>query len=294
MALSDPYYAVIEAGGTKFNCAVVTPERDIVAEIRIPTTTPEDTLAKTIGFFQQQRQAGYLFSRMGVASFGPLDLNPASSTYGYITKTPKPNWSSTDVAGRLAKELDCDVVIDTDVNGAALGEYRWGAAQGSAVAVYVTVGTGVGGGLVINGKPLHGLVHPEIGHMLVQPPTGVTGVCPFHTNCVEGLASGTALGKIWSQPSHTFTDDHPAWDGLAEVLGDMCHNLMVTLSAQKIILGGGVMQKHGLIEKVVAATRSKLNDYIVMPEGSSLESIICLPGLGTRSGLFGALAMLDS
>lgn len=294
MALTDPYYAVIEAGGTKFNCAVVTPGRDIVAEIRIPTTTPEETLAKTVAFFQQQREAGHAFTKMGIASFGPLDLNPASATYGYITKTPKPDWSHTNLAGHLAAQLACEVTIDTDVNGAALGEYRWGAAQDTNVAVYVTVGTGVGGGVVINGKPLHGLVHPEIGHMLVQPPAGIQGVCPFHQNCVEGLASGTALGKIWSQPSDTFADDHPAWDGLSEVLGDMCHNLMVTLSAEKIILGGGVMQKHGLVEKVIAAARGKLNDYIVMPEGISLEDIICLPGLDTRSGLFGALALLDS
>jgi len=294
MALTEPYYAVIEAGGTKFNCAVVTPGRDIVAEIRIPTTTPEETLAKTVAFFQQQREAGYAFTRMGIASFGPLDLNPASASYGYITKTPKPDWSHTNLAGHLAAQLGCEVTIDTDVNGAALGEYRWGAAQNTNVAVYVTVGTGVGGGVVINGKPLHGLVHPEIGHMLVQPPSGIQGVCPFHQNCVEGLASGTALGKIWSQPSDTFTDDHPAWDGLSEVLGDMCHNLMVTLSAEKIILGGGVMQKHGLVEKVIASARGKLNDYIIMPEGINLEDIICLPGLDTRSGLFGALALLDS
>ncbi|GGF86472.1 ROK family protein [Alteromonas lipolytica] len=293
MALTDSFYAVIEAGGTKFNCAVVTPQREIVAEIRIPTTTPADTLGKTVHFFQQQHKAGFHFARLGIASFGPLDLHQGSPTYGYITKTPKPDWSHTNLAGFLAEALDCEVVIDTDVNGAALGEYRWGAAQNADVAVYVTVGTGIGGGVVINGKPLHGLVHPEIGHMLVQPPAGVTGVCPFHTNCVEGLGSGTALGKIWSQPSHTFADDHPAWDGLAEVLGQMCHNLMVTLSAQKIILGGGVMQKEGLVAKVLATTSATLNDYIVMPEGTGLDDIICLPGLGTRSGLFGALAMLD-
>lgn len=293
MALTDPYYAVIEAGGTKFNCAVVTPEREIVAEIRIPTTMPADTLAQTIAFFKQQREQGFSFTRLGIASFGPLDLNKASPAYGYITKTPKPGWSDTNLAGFLADALSCDVAIDTDVNGAALGEYRWGAAQGADVAIYVTVGTGIGGGVVINGKPLHGLVHPEIGHMLVQPPAGQTGICPFHTNCVEGLGSGTALGKIWSQPSDTFADDHPAWDALGEVLGQMCHNLMVTLSAQKIILGGGVMQKQGLVEKVVATTSATLNDYIVMPAGVSLDDIICLPGLGNRSGLFGALALLD-
>lgn len=293
MALTDPYYAVIEAGGTKFNCAIVTPDKEIVAEIRIPTTTPEETLSATEAFFTAQREAGYPFSKMGIASFGPLDLDPASPTYGYITKTPKPHWSNTDLANALASALDCEVVIDTDVNGAALGEYRWGAAQGAGVAVYVTVGTGVGGGIVVNGKPLHGLVHPEIGHMLVQPPVGITGTCPFHTNCVEGLASGTALGKIWAQPSDTFDDDHPAWDGLAEVLGNMCHNLMVVLSAEKIILGGGVMQKPGIVDKIVAATEKTLNDYVVFPEGKSLQDVICTPGLGTRSGMLGALALLD-
>ena len=131
MALTDPYYAVIEAGGTKFNCAIVTPDKDIVAEIRIPTTTPEETLSATVAFFSAQREAGYPFSKMGIASFGPLDLDPASPTYGYITKTPKPHWSNTDLANALASALDCEVVIDTDVNGAALGEYRWGAAQGA-------------------------------------------------------------------------------------------------------------------------------------------------------------------
>lgn len=294
MALSDPYYAVIEAGGTKFNCAIVTPQRDIVTEVRIPTTTPEQTLSETVSFFQEQRQKGYAFAKMGVASFGPLDLNPASNGYGSITKTPKPHWSDAPIRQHLADKLQCDVSIDTDVNGAALAEYRWGIAQHTQVAVYITVGTGVGGGIVINGKPLHGLVHPEIGHMLVSPPEGQQGTCPFHANCVEGLASGTALGKIWGAPSHTFGDDHQAWDGLAEVLGSLSHNLLVTLSAQKIIFGGGVMQKSGLLEKVIAATQQNLRDYIVFPEGVTLADVICLPGLGTRSGLFGALALLDT
>lgn len=294
MALIDSHYAVIEAGGTKFNCAIVTPSREIVAEVRIPTTTPEETLGIAAQFFEEQRTNGYHFERMGIASFGPLDLNPSSSTFGYITKTPKPYWSDTNLAGFFTQQLGCDVVIDTDVNGAALGEYRWGAAQGCNVAVYVTIGTGVGGGIVINGKPLHGLVHPEVGHMLVEPPAGIQGACPFHGNCVEGLASGTSLGKIWSQPSDTFESSHPAWEGLVEVLGKMCHNLMVTVSAEKIILGGGVMQTEGLIERVVASAEQTLNDYIVMPDGVSLKDVIKAPGLGTRSGMFGALALLDT
>lgn len=293
MALTDKYYAVIEAGGTKFNCAIVTSTREVIAEQRIPTTTPEETLSATIDFFKQQVAAGMTFSKLGIASFGPLDLNPKSPTYGFITKTPKPHWSNCDLVGTLQRALACDVAIDTDVNGAALAEYRWGAAQNCDVAVYITVGTGVGGGVVINGRPLHGLVHPEIGHMLVTPPTGLEGVCPFHKNCVEGLASGTSLGKIWGQPSDTFADDHPAWDGLAAVLGSMSHNLLMTLSPQKIIFGGGVMQKQGIIEKVIRYTDISVQGYIVMPESVNLNDIICLPGLDTRSGLFGALALLD-
>ena len=293
MALSDKHYAVIEAGGTKFNCAIVTPERDIVAETRIPTTTPEETLAATIAFFQQQVASGLSFTKLGIASFGPLDLNKQSSTFGFITKTPKPFWSDTDLVGTLSSALSCEVAIDTDVNGAALAEYRWGAAQNCDVAVYITVGTGVGGGIVVNGRPLHGLVHPEIGHMLVTPPEGQQGACPFHADCVEGLASGTSLGKIWGQPSDTFADDHPAWDGLAQVLASMTHNLMMTLSPEKIIFGGGVMQKQGIIDKVIHYTEVSVKDYIVMPEQVTFSDIICLPGLGTRSGLFGALALLD-
>ena len=146
---------------------------------------------------------------------------------------------------------------------------------------------------MVNGRPLHGLVHPEIGHMLVTPPEGQQGACPFHADCVEGLASGTSLGKIWGQPSDTFADDHPAWDGLAQVLASMTHNLMMTLSPEKIIFGGGVMQKQGIIDKVIHYTEVSVKDYIVMPEQVTFSDIICLPGLGTRSGLFGALALLD-
>lgn len=294
MAAENPYFAVIEAGGTKFNCAIVTKDRTIVAEQRIPTTTPQDTLSACVSFFRQQQAAGYSFTRMGIASFGPLDLNPASPQFGSITTTPKPHWSNTPLTAYFARALHCEVVIDTDVNAAALAEYRWGAAQQVQVAVYVTIGTGVGGGLVINGAPVQGLVHPEMGHMRVTPPAGQTGTCPFHTNCVEGLVSGTALGKIWGQPSHTFGDTHPAWDGFAQVVAQFSHNLLMTLSAQKIVFGGGVMGTPGLLEKIIQHTRQSLNDYIVLPAGVALDDVLVLPGLGTRSGLFGALALLQA
>ena len=293
MALTHNCYAVIEAGGTKFNCAIVDGHRRVLAEQRIATTTPGETLAQCVDFFAAQRQQGHHFARLGIASFGPLDLNPVSKTFGFITQTPKPFWSNTPLASHFEEALGVDVKIDTDVNAAALAEYRWGAAQGTQVSVYVTVGTGVGGGLVINGKPVHGAVHPEMGHMLVTPPQGQTGVCPFHENCVEGLASGTALGKIWGQPSDTFGSDHPAWDGLADVLAQFSHNILVTLSAEKIVFGGGVMQTPGLIERIVTRTNDYLKEYVVFPDGVAVDNILVLPGLEGQSGLFGALALLD-
>ncbi len=285
-------YAVIEAGGTKFNCAIVDENRNILSEQRIPTRTPNETLANVRTFFLAQREAGFDFNSLGLACFGPLDLHTDSSTFGYITSTPKPDWSQTAIADLLAHDLNCRVEIDTDVNAAALAEYKWGAAQHSHVSVYVTIGTGVGGGVIIDGKPLHGLVHPEIGHMLISAPKGITGVCPFHGNCVEGLASGTAMGKIWQQPAETLEDEHQAWDVQAQVLAKMCHNLMVNFSPEKIVLGGGVMNKPGLLGKVIHYTHQSLNGYVSFPQNTSLKDIISLPGLGERSGLFGALALV--
>lgn len=286
------YYAVIEAGGTKFNCAIVDAKRNIYAEQRVGTTTPDKTLSEVNAFFLDQKAAGFDFDSLGLACFGPLDLHSDSATYGYITATPKPNWSNTAIADLLEHALNCRVVLDTDVNAAAMAEHRWGAARHAKVCIYITVGTGVGGGVVIDGKPLHGLVHPEIGHMLISAPEGIQGVCPFHGNCLEGLASGTSMAKIWQKNAEELEDNHPAWDIQAKVLGTMCHNLLMTFSADKIILGGGVMAKPGMVHKIVQATHSSLNGYLTMPNSKSLGEIICEPGLGQRSGLFGALALL--
>lgn len=288
----NQYYAVIEAGGTKFNCAIVDANRTIYAQTRINTTTPDETIAQTIDFFKQQMLAGYVFKQLGLACFGPLDLAKKSKTYGCITATPKLHWSNTPIVNMLEQALKCKVYLDTDVNAAALAEYRWGAAQGTSVSIYITVGTGVGGGVVINGFPVHGLVHPEIGHMLVPPPEGIQGVCPFHGNCVEGLASGAAMGRIWKKAAETLPDEHRAWDIQAQVLARLCHNLIIGYSAEKIVLGGGVMAKPNLLDKVIAYTQTSLADYVTFPQGSSLHSIICLPSLGQHSGLFGALALI--
>jgi fructokinase len=285
------YIAAIEAGGTKFNCAILNTQRQILAEERIATTTPDETLSKVIAFFSAQKKAGFDFKHLGLACFGPVDLNKASASFGSITATPKPHWSHTPITRLLEQDLDCTVSFDTDVNAAALAEHKWGAGQGSDVCIYVTVGTGLGVGVVINGKPLHGLIHPEVGHMLITPPEGIQGICPYHGNCIEGLASGKAMGQIWQQPAETLPDDHRAWDVQAQILALLCHNLMLTFSPHKIILGGGVMSKPDLITKVIAYTEKSLADYLCYPSGLSLKDVISPTGLGQHSGLFGALAL---
>ena len=285
------YYAVVEAGGTKFNCAILDASRTLHCEKRIATTTPEETLSQVVEYFQHQRQAGYHFKSLGIACFGPVDLDKSSSTYGCITSTPKPHWSKASVLPHLTQALDCEGFIDTDVNAAALAEYRWGTALDTDVCVYVTVGTGVGAGVVINGKPLQGVLHPELGHTLIPVPQGIKGICPFHGSCVEGLASGKAMGEIWQQPAESLPDDHQAWDIQAQVLGLFCHNLLVAFSPRKIILGGGVMNKPGLLDKVKECCRESLSGYLALPESLQVEDLICSPGLGQHSGLMGGLAL---
>ena len=284
------FYAVIEAGGTKFNCAIMDEQRNIIEDSRVATDDVETTLSNVVAFFMQQRQQGRDFKQLGLACFGPLDLDPQSEHFGSITETPKPGWQWTPIKNRLADALDCEVIIETDVNAAALAEYRWGASQGTDVSVYVTIGTGVGGGVVINGKPLHGLVHPEIGHMQVPNSHSVKCACPYHNSCVEGLASGSAIKTIWQQPAETLADDHQAWQVAAEALAQMCHNLLLTLSPQKIILGGGVMVKDGMLARVIELTETSLNRYLCSPQ--PLNKVIDRPALGGISGLYGALALL--
>jgi fructokinase len=286
------YFAVIEGGGTKFNCAIVDAQKEICAEHRVATSTPDETLDAVVAFFDSQKKKGYDFEKLGLACFGPLDLNRYSSSFGSITSTPKPHWSNTRIAPILAAALDCHVEIDTDVNAAALAEHLWGASKEAQVNVYVTVGTGLGVGVVINGKPLHGLIHPEIGHMLVSGLDDIQGVCPFHGQCFEGLASGKAMSKIWQQPAETLPDDHKAWDIQAQVLGQLCHNLMLGFSPHSIVLGGGVMAKARLIERAIYYAEKSLNSYIVLPENYSLSKVISKPGLGEHSGLLGALALV--
>jgi fructokinase len=286
------YFAVVEGGGTKFNCAIVDRQKKIYMEHRVATTTPDETLNAVVAFFNTQKKIGYDFKKLGLGCFGPLDLNRQSSSFGSITSTPKPYWSDTRVAPILAQALGCQVAIDTDVNAAALAELLWGASMNTQVNVYITVGTGLGVGVVINGQPLHGLIHPEMGHLLVSGLDEIKGVCPFHGQCFEGLGSGTSMSKIWRQGAETLPDDHVAWDIQAKVLGQLCHNIMVAFSPQSLVLGGGVMAKPGLLERSIYYAEKSLNNYIIFPENHGLEQIISKPGLGEYSGLLGALALV--
>lgn len=287
----------IEAGGTKFVCAVGTGPNDIRAEERFPTTTPQETIGRAIAFFRQQQAAHGQLAAVGIASFGPIDPNPASSTFGYITTTPKPGWANTDFAGTVGRELGVPVGFDTDVNAAALGEARWGAGQGLDDLIYFTIGTGIGGGGLVNGRLMHGLIHPEMGHMRLPHDRAAdpyAGHCPYHGDCFEGLACGPAITDRWNQDADTLPADHPAWKLEAHYLALAMANAVCTLSPQRIILGGGVMSHPGLLAMVQREVQTLLAGYVQSPAiTSDIERYIVAPGLGNQSGVLGAFALAD-
>ncbi|MCL4300155.1 MAG: ROK family protein [Anaerolineae bacterium] len=290
-----PLFGGIEAGGTKFVCAVGTGPDDFRAEARFPTTTPEETIGRAVAFFKEQAQKEPL-AAIGIASFGPVDPNPASPTFGYITTTPKPHWAQTDLAGALARALGVPVGFDTDVNGAALGEYRWGAAQGLDTFIYLTIGTGLGGGGLVNGRLMHGLIHPEMGHVRLprHPDDPYPGACPFHGDCLEGMAAGPALQGRWGQRAETLPPDHPAWEIEAHYLAYGLVNFICTLSPQRIVLGGGVMDQAHLFPLVRRKTQELLNGYVQSPEIlERIDRYIVPPGLGNRAGVLGAIALAE-
>jgi fructokinase len=283
----------IEAGGTKFVCAVGTGPDDIRAETRFPTTTPKETIEQAIAFFKQQEP----IEALGIASFGPVDPNPASPTFGYITFTPKPGWGQTNLGGALGQALNIPVGFDTDVNGAALGEYRWGAAQGLDTFVYLTIGTGLGGGGLIGGQIMHGLIHPEMGHIRLprHPADTYEGTCPFHGDCWEGMAAGPALERRWGQRAETLSPDHPAWEMEAHYLAYGLVNLICTLSPQRIIMGGGVMDQKQLFPLLYEKVPTLLNGYVHSPAIlEDIESYIVSPGLGNLAGVVGAIALAQN
>ena len=287
-------YGGIEAGGTKFVCVVAGGPDHIVDEIRYQTTTPAETLERAVKFFQpfvSQRQ----ISAIGVGCFGPLDLNPESATYGFITATPKPGWSHTNVLGTLQNALKINIALDTDVNVAGIGEYKWGASKGYDPSLYLTIGTGIGGGFIQDGRSLIGLNNPEMGHLRIPHSRGVDpfpGNCPFHGDCFEGLASGPAIEKRLGVAGAVVPEKDPFWDIEVDYIALALMNYILTLSPKKIILGGGVMQREFLFPKVRRRVRELLNGYV--SHKSILENIgtyILPPGLGNQSGSLGAIAL---
>jgi fructokinase len=289
-----PLWGGIEAGGTKFVCAVGTGPDDLRAEVRFPTTMPEVSIGRAIEFFQQQHEKEPL-AAVGIASFGPVDPNPDSSTFGYITTTPKPGWAHTDFAGTIRRALGVPVGFDTDVNVAALGERRWGAAQGLDTFVYLTIGTGIGGGGMVNGKLIHGLVHPEMGHIRIphdRDRDPYAGACPYHGDCLEGLAIGPALEARWGQRGETLPADHPAWELEAGYLALGLVSIICILSPERIIMGGGVMEQRQLFPLVRGRVRELLNGYLQVPAIlDQIDEYIVPPGLGNRAGVLGAIAL---
>jgi fructokinase len=286
-------YGAIEAGGTKWRCAIGTADGTIVDAVAYPTGHPRETIARAAEFFA----AADPLEALGVGSFGPVDLSPSSGTYGYITTTPKRGWRWTDLLGTLQAALDVPVAIDTDVNAAALGESIKGAARGLDVALYMTVGTGIGGGAIVDGRPLHGLSHLEIGHTRV--PHDLTrdpfpGVCPYHGDCLEGLASGQAIQARWHQPGESISTP-AAWELEAEYLAQAVTNAIFSLAPQRVILGGGVLGNPTLLPLVRRRTRDLLSGYLELPELTrdrrSLASYIVRPELGSDSALVGALLL---
>ena len=282
----------IEAGGTKFVCVVGTGPDDIRARTRFATTTPTETLEQAIAFFKQQPEP---ITAVGIGSFGPVDLNPASPTYGWITSTPKPGWRQTDVRGAVQHALGVPVGFDTDVNAAVLAEHRWGAARDIDTALYVTVGTGIGGGVLVRGRPVHGVMHPEIGHILVRrdPQSDpFPGICPFHGDCLEGLACGPAMAARWGKPAHGLPDDHPAWALEAHYLAQGLVTCIYALAPERILLGGGVMQQAHLFQRIRVEVKSLLNGYLAVPEvEEQIKTYIVPPGLCGDAGVLGALAL---
>lgn len=289
-------YGGIEAGGTKIVCIVASGPHDIIAESRFPTTFPTETIEKMIRFFQEQMKEHPL-AALGIGTFGPADLDPDSSTFGYITTTPKPGWSNVDLAGPLRETLQIPVAFDTDVNAAVLAEQRWGAGAGIDPLLYFTIGTGIGMGGIINGNLMHGLTHPEAGHMLIHhdlKEDPFEGSCPYHKDCFEGLASGYAMNKRWGQPAQTLPDDHPAWALETTYIATALMGIICTLSPKRIILGGGVMENKHLFPLIRQKTLEFLNGYVQSAAIlDDIDQFIVPPGLGNRAGALGTIALAE-
>ena len=283
------YYGALEAGGTKMVCAIGDETGKIIARVSIPTQTPEQTMPPMIDFFRQ-----YPIRALGIGCFGPVDLDKKSPTYGYITTTPKLPWQNYDIVGEFHRALQVPVGFDTDVNAAALGEATWGCTRGLDHSIYITVGTGIGVGVIAGGKPYHGMLHPEGGHipLAIHPDDPMKqGICPYHPNCLEGLAAGPSLQARWGRKGVELTDRPEVWALEAHYLGQALMSYILILSPQRIVLGGGVMKQPSLLSLVRRETMAQLNRYVQGKGLEDPETYIVAPSLDDNQGILGALKL---
>jgi len=287
-------YGGIEAGGSKWECAIGTNPDDVRAAETIKTTTPKQTLGRAIAFFEREGPV----DAIGIGSFGPIDQKLSSPTWGHITTTPKPGWAHTDVGQEIRRRLSVPVAFDTDVNAAALGEHRWGAGQGLDTFCYITVGTGIGGGGLAGGNLLHGLLHPEFGHMRIPHDferDPFEGVCPYHGDCWEGLASGRAIEARWGKPAEELDDEPAVWELEAHYLALGLVSVMCVLSPERIVVGGGVARRDALLPLVQREVLSLMNGYLDSTVvRDRISDYITPPALGGRAGVLGAIALAEA
>jgi len=278
----------LEAGGTKMVCAIGNEKGEIFERISIPTETPDITMPKIVEYFQ-----GKGIEALGIGCFGPIDLNRDSETYGYITTTPKLAWSNYNIVGVLKDALRIPVGFDTDVNGSMLGEATWGCAQGLECSMYITIGTGIGAGIIANGKLLHGMLHPEAGHLLMRrhPDDTYEGKCPYHKTCLEGMAAGPAIEDRWGKKGVELADRKEVWEMEAYYIAQALVDYIMVLSPQKIILGGGVMHQEHMMPLVLKELKEQLGGYIQTKEIENLAEYIVLPSLDDNQGIMGALKL---
>lgn len=291
---SSNLFAALEAGGTKMICAVADDDGAVLAQSQFPTSDPDTVFNTLAAFYREQAESLGPIRGGGIASFGPLDLDPHSAGYGRMTTTPKPGWASVDILGRFSAIVDAPVAIDTDVNAAALAELRYGAGRGLERICYVTVGTGIGVGLIDTRGRQATVSHPEVGHIRIPRAKGddFAGHCPSHGDCLEGLASGPAIAARWGQAAETFPPDHPAWDFQAHYLAALCVNLTYIARPQRIVIGGGVLAQSALYPAIRSRFERLTANYALDRDSAATDSYICEPVLVDPSpGLVGAIKM---
>lgn len=278
----------LEGGGTKMVLAIGDENGNILDRVSIPTETPDITMPKMIQYFKDAN-----IDALGIATFGPIDLDRKSPTYGYITTTPKLAWANYDFLGAFKKELPIPIAFDTDVNGSAIGEATWGITKGLENSIYITIGTGVGVGVITNGKPLHGMLHPEGGHMLLMrhPKDTYKGKCPYHETCLEGMAAGPAVEARWGKKGIELSDQKEVWEMEAYYIAQALTNIIMMLSPQRIVLGGGIMHQTQLMPLIREKTKEMVNGYIQTDLLKDMEHYIVLPSLNDNQGIMGCIKL---